>query len=202
MNVKEILKLRTPLEWRTWLGTTGVGRSIGVWLVLGKKGSGWPLQRFDALDEALCHGWIDSTTGKVDDTFTKIYFCPRRKNSMWCGSNKERVAVLAREGRMTAAGEAAIARAKESGCWTILDSVESLVECDDLRAALDEDPVARKGWDAMGRSAKMRHLGQVKFAKREETKRRRIELACEEAREVGEKEKEGEGGAKKKVKRG
>jgi len=110
--------------WRSWLEEHHA-TSHGCWLVTWRAGSGRPrLPYEEAVEEALCFGWVDGTGGSHDEDRGKLYFAPRKPHSGWAASNKARVARLIAEGRTTPAGLAAIERARANGSWEILDSVE------------------------------------------------------------------------------
>ena len=101
--------------WRAWLEANHA-TAAGVWLVGCRAGSGRPILDYGvSVEEALCFGWVDSRGGKVDERRSKLYFAPRRAQSGWSASNKERVERLMAEGRMAPAGLAAIERAKADG---------------------------------------------------------------------------------------
>jgi uncharacterized protein YdeI (YjbR/CyaY-like superfamily) len=168
-------------EWRAWLAAHH-GVSPGVWVVTYKKHSGGPHVSYDdVVEEALCFGWIDSRGKRLDDERTQLLVMPRRPMSGWSRSNKERIARLAAAGLLAPAGLAAVERARTNGSWEALDDVEALVEPDDLRAALDAVPEARRRWDAFPRSAKRAVLEWILTAKRPETRERRVRESVEGA---------------------
>ncbi|HEX7495148.1 MAG TPA: hypothetical protein VF349_00805, partial [Candidatus Limnocylindrales bacterium] len=108
--------------WRAWLEANHA-TARGVWLVTWRPRSGRVrLDYEEAIEEALCFGWVDSTGGHFDDERGKLYFAPRKPRSVWAASNKARIERLIGEGRMAPAGLAAIERAKANGRWEILDS--------------------------------------------------------------------------------
>ena len=148
MDEAERLEFTAAAEWRAWLAANHA-RMTGVWLVQYRPSSGKPAIPYEeAICEALCFGWVDSTYRRVDDERGMLWWSPRRKGSLWARSNKERVARLEVEGRMTDAGRAAIEAAKADGSWSILESVEALVMPDDLEAALAGLPGALEQWAA------------------------------------------------------
>jgi uncharacterized protein YdeI (YjbR/CyaY-like superfamily) len=160
--------------WRAWL-VANHATSSGVHLVSWRKGAGHTSVSYeDAVEEALCVGWIDAVAGRLDEQRSLQWFAPRRSRSGWARSNKERVERLIAAGHMLPAGLAAIEEAKRNGTWTMLDDVENLVVPADLAAALDADPVARKHWDAFSRSPRRAILEWIAQAKRPETRARRI----------------------------
>jgi uncharacterized protein YdeI (YjbR/CyaY-like superfamily) len=147
----------------------------GVWVVTFKRASGRPVVAYeDLVEEALCFGWIDSRPGKVDDERTMLRFTPRKRDSVWARTNKERVERLVADGRMTAAGLRVIEAAKADGSWNALDDIDELRMPDDLAAALAGDPAAAGGFDALSASTKKPILFWVTSAKRPATRARRI----------------------------
>jgi uncharacterized protein YdeI (YjbR/CyaY-like superfamily) len=145
-----------------------------------KRRTGKPAIPYEeAIQEALCFGWVDSTYRSVDDERGMLWYSRRRKGSLWARTNKARVARLEAEGRMTEAGRAAIEQAKADGSWTILESVEDLIVPEDLAAALDARPGAPEAWDAFPPTAKRAYLLWVVTAKRPETRARRVEQSAD-----------------------
>lgn len=179
MDDAERLHFTTAGEWRAWLAEHHA-RPQGVWLVSYKGRTGKPAVGYEeAVCEALCFGWIDSTYRRIDTERGAQWWSPRRKGSFWARSNKDRVARLEAEGRMTDAGRAAIERAKADGSWTILDSVEALVVPDDLAVALDERAGARDRWQGMVPTTKRPYLLWIATAKRDDTRQRRVRESVE-----------------------
>ncbi len=169
--------------WRAWL-IANHALSEGVYLVSWRRGSGQVSVPYEeAVEEALCVGWIDSV-GRVFDGERSIQrFSPRRRGSGWARSNKERIERLTAAGLMLPAGLAAIDAAKRDGSWTKLDDVENHVVPDDLGVALDAVPPARERWEAFSRSARRMMLAWLVDAKRPETRATRIaEIASHAAR--------------------
>jgi uncharacterized protein YdeI (YjbR/CyaY-like superfamily) len=153
-----------------------------VWLVTWKPHTGRPRVTYEeAVEEALCFGWVDSRAGTLDDERHSQWFAPRKQGSNWARSNKIRVERLERDGLMTDAGRAAIEAAKADGSWSRLDDVENLIVPDDLGAAFDEHPRAREHWDAFPRSARRAILEWIVNAKRDETRRKRLRETAESA---------------------
>jgi uncharacterized protein YdeI (YjbR/CyaY-like superfamily) len=156
--------------------------SRAVWLVFYKKASGLPSVSWsDAVDEALCFGWIDSKVKQVDEERYEQYFTPRKPTSVWSQINKEKVDRLIAEGRMEEPGMRAIEVAKKNGSWTILDGPNALVVPDDLAAALDAEPAARRGYEGFSASTKRAILAWIALAKRPDTRDRRIATAVADA---------------------
>ena len=169
-------------EWRAWLEAHHA-TARGVWLVMQRAGGGRrpPVTYEPAVEEALCFGWVDSVGGRLDETRTKLYFAPRKPRSGWAATNKARVERLVAEGRMAPAGLRAIEAAKANGSWTILDGPTRGDVPDDLGAALDARPPARETWNAYPRSLRQQQLEQIAFARRPETRARRIAVLVERA---------------------
>ena len=160
--------------WRKWLAEHHA-TSPGVWLVYDKKGTRADrLAYADAVEEALCHGWIDSTVRPLDDARYMQLYAPRKARSTWSKVNKERVEHLAARGLMTPAGLAAVERAKHNGSWSSIDHVEAMTVPEDLAAALDAVPRARRHFDAFAPSARKGYLHWISTAKRPETRARRV----------------------------
>jgi uncharacterized protein YdeI (YjbR/CyaY-like superfamily) len=165
----------TRAEWRAWLEVNHL-TATGVWLIYYKKESGKPRVSYDeAVEEALCFGWIDSVPNKIDDESYKQLFSPRKPKSNWSKSNKERVERLTAAGLMMPAGLEKVALAQRTGTWDALNEVEMLVEPPDLTAALDAIPAARQNWDAFSRSTKRGILEWILNAKRPETREKRLQ---------------------------
>ena len=172
---RQELEPGTRAAWRRWLERHHA-TSTGVMLIYKKKNApGEGLRYDDALDEALCFGWIDSKVGAYDATRRIQLFTPRRPKSAWSRRNKEHIERLTAEGRMTEAGWAAIRRARENGSWTLLDGPEALEVPDDLAQALDRSRIARTNFDAFPPGVRRSYLFWVAGAKRAETRTRRIE---------------------------
>lgn len=168
--------------WRAWLEANHATAS-GAWLVTWRKSQGPVLDYGEAVEEALCFGWVDSTGGRLDDRRTKLYFAPRKTRSVWSASNKERVERLIAAGLMRPAGLAAIERAKANGAWVALDEVEQGIVPADLAAALDAHPPAAELFAAFPWSARRALLIWVADAKRPETRAARVlETAVRAAR--------------------
>jgi uncharacterized protein YdeI (YjbR/CyaY-like superfamily) len=174
MPERKQLRPRDRAAWRRWLERNHAG-SPGVLLVLKKKSAaGRGLGYEDAVEEALCFGWIDSKVRSLDESYTQQLFTPRKTTSPWSKLNKERVKKLASEGRMAPAGRQAIERAKRNGSWTMLDSVEALEIPKDLATALARNKKAATNFEAFSPSAKKGYLYWINGAKRSETRARRI----------------------------
>ncbi|MDJ0788062.1 MAG: YdeI/OmpD-associated family protein [Myxococcota bacterium] len=165
----------TLRDWRAWLAENH-GRAAGIWLVTWKRSSG--KQRYsndDAIEEALCFGWIDSKPARLDDERTMLWFAPRKAGSGWSRLNKERVEALIASGRMAPPGLAKIEAARQDGSWSKLDAVEALAIPDDLVVAFGRHAGSETNFEAFPRSAKRGILEWIVQAKRPETRARRVE---------------------------
>jgi uncharacterized protein YdeI (YjbR/CyaY-like superfamily) len=148
----------------------------GVWLISYKKATGKPRVDYnDAVEEALCFGWIDSKPNKLDDERSMLWFAPRKPGSGWSRINKERVERMIAAGLMTEVGLAKIEAAKQDGVWHALDAIEALEIPPDLEEALASYASARQHFDAFPRSVKRGILEWIATAKRPETRAGRIE---------------------------
>lgn len=153
-----------------------------VWLIFFKKGSKTPnLDWSEAVDEALCFGWIDSVKRSIDDDRYKQYFSKRKRNSIWSKINKEKIDQLMAKGLMTEAGLKTIEIAKQNGSWTILDSVEALEIPEDLDNALAINETAKEHFLRFSKSTQKSLLYWVVSAKRPETRQKRIAEIVENA---------------------
>jgi uncharacterized protein YdeI (YjbR/CyaY-like superfamily) len=165
---------RSRQAWRAWLQKHH-GKASGVWLRFAKKASGLPTVSYnDAVEEALCFGWIDGLMRPIDDTFYMQLFTPRRAKSAWAQSNKTRVARLIDEGLMTAAGLAAIEAARACGSWDALTAAENLTVPAELRKAINANARAKKRWPEFSESRRRQFLFYLSAAKRPETRAKRI----------------------------
>lgn len=176
----------TRADWRAWL-EQNYTRTEGVWFISFKKATGKPRVTYDeAVEEALCFGWIDSKGNKLDDERSMLWFAPRKPRTGWSRPNKERVERLLAAGLIAPAGLAKISAAQADGSWSALDAIEELTVPDDLHQALQANPAAQQFWEAFPRSVKRGILEWIASAKRPETRAKRIEetarLAAENKR--------------------
>lgn len=169
------LLLPDAAAWRAWL-TEHHTQPTGVWLVLHKKGGDvTSLTYVEAVEEALCLGWIDGQARRRDDASSFQRMTPRRARSPWSAVNVARVERLEAEGRMQDAGRAQVAAAKADGRWDAAYPGPATAEVpDDLAAALDAVPAARAWFDALTSGNRFAVLHRVREAKRPETRARRI----------------------------
>jgi uncharacterized protein YdeI (YjbR/CyaY-like superfamily) len=163
--------------WRAWLAEHHA-QSVGVWLILAKKGIVEPtsLTYDQALEEALCHGWIDGQVGRLDERTYRQRFTPRRARSSWSERNVSIVERLTGEGRMHPAGTAAVESAKKDGRWEAAYAGQASIELpDDLAAALRAAPAAQAMFEILTSQNRYAVLFRVTQAKRADTRARRIE---------------------------
>jgi uncharacterized protein YdeI (YjbR/CyaY-like superfamily) len=147
----------------------------GVWLVSYKVGTAKPRVTYDeAVEEALCFGWVDSKPGKLDDERSKLWFSPRKASSAWSKLNKERVVRLTAAGLMHESGLAKVEAAKANGAWSALDEVEALQIPPDLAQALAAQVPAAEHFEAFPRSVKRGILEWIAQAKKTETRAARV----------------------------
>lgn len=179
----EHIDMLNRAEWRAWLAANHA-TSPGVWLIYWKKAGGpGRLSYAEAVEEALCFGWIDSRPGRVDDVRTKITMTPRKAGSAWSTVNKERVERLLGAGLMTPAGQAKIDAGKRDGSWDLYDQIEHLTPPGDLSIALAADEAAGAGYTALSPSRRKAILLWVATAKQPATRARRIAAIVDNARE-------------------
>ena len=170
----ERVQVESAEQLRAWLRANH-GQDASVWLVTFKKHRGPTyVSRDEVLDELLCFGWIDGIRRKLDDDRTMQLISPRQVDH-WAATYKARAARLIEEGRMHAAGLAAIERSKEAGLWDFLDDVDAMIVPEDLAWALDRLPDARRHFDAFPPASRRFVLRWIKLAKKPETRARRIE---------------------------
>lgn len=180
---KKVIPSFTPQNkaaWRAWLKKHGQSETA-VWLILYKVKSDTPsISWSEAVDEALCFGWIDSVKHTIDDEKYKQYFSPRKPKSTWSKVNKEKVKDFIEAGLMTPTGLKCIEVAKANGSWNILDSVDDMIVPDDLEAAFKQHPGAKAFYLSCSNSVKKIMLAWIIFAKRPETRAKRIREVAEQ----------------------
>jgi uncharacterized protein YdeI (YjbR/CyaY-like superfamily) len=173
----EEIKTVYPLnrqQWREWLQAHH-DTEKSVWLVYYKKKSNRStLAWSEAVDEALCFGWIDSLAKPIDEERYMQFFCRRKPTSVWSRINKEKVERLIREGLMAQAGLDTIDRAKSNGSWIILDDAEALVIPADLEEEFQKKPNAKAYFLGLCKSDKRNLLQWLVLAKRPETRQKRM----------------------------
>ena len=162
-------------SWRLWLAENHA-TAREIWLVFFKKHTGKPgLTYIEALEEALCFGWIDGILKRIDGQMHTVRFSPRTKNSIWSEQNKKRVRRLIREGRMTDAGLAKIQEAKANGQWAKAAQREDVtIVPPELTAALADHAEARRNFEKLAPSYRRQFLYWISIAKHDETRRKRV----------------------------
>jgi len=170
---KPVFHPRTASEWEMFLEADPPDE--GVRLQLRKKHSTAPgIVYAEALDVALCFGWIDGQIGRLDDDYVLQAFTPRRSRSPWSQINREHVARLEAEGRMRPSGRAEIERAKADGRWDAAYRQKDAEVPADFQAALDAVPTAAARFAALTGSQRFAYLFRLGNAKRPETRAKRI----------------------------
>ncbi|HET6810460.1 MAG TPA: YdeI/OmpD-associated family protein [Acidimicrobiales bacterium] len=171
-----VLMVADASAWSTWLTKHG-SRAGGVWLVLAKKGTTAPttLTYDEALQEAICHGWVDGQLAKGDDRTFHRKFTPRRPGSNWSKRNVDLAGRLMSEGRMKPTGLAVVDRAKADGTWDNAYEGQASIEVPaDLASALADNDAAQATFDSLSAANRYAILYRVSTAKRSDTRRRRI----------------------------
>jgi len=164
--------------WRAWLAHNHA-RAKELWLVFHKKNSGKPTVSYNnAVEEALCFGWIDGIIKSIDDEKYANRFSPRRRGSIWSELNKRRVAKMIEQGRMTPIGLAKVEEAKANGEWDKATRRENTtIIPHELRQALHGNKQAQRSFEALAPSHKRQYIYWISDAKKDETRRRRIRVA-------------------------
>lgn len=173
----------TRAEWRSWLEQNHM-RSKGIWLISYKKATG--KSRFDydeAVEEALCFGWIDSKPNKLDAERSLLWFAPRKPGTGWSKLNKERVERLIQQGLMMSPGLAKVEAAKVDGSWVALDAIEALEIPSDLEQAFADYESAKQNFEAFPKSVKRGILEWIISAKKLETRAKRVQQTAQLAAE-------------------
>jgi uncharacterized protein YdeI (YjbR/CyaY-like superfamily) len=176
----ETLFFPSQQEWREWLEANHA-TAREAWLLISKKGAARKsLSLAEAVEEALCFGWIDSHMRPVDTQAYRLRFSPRRPGGIWALSNVQRAERLMQQGRMTPAGLAAVEAAKASGQWQAATRREDLsLVPPELNAVLQADDAARAAYHKMAPSLIKQYLHWINSAKRPETRQKRIQSLLE-----------------------
>jgi uncharacterized protein YdeI (YjbR/CyaY-like superfamily) len=171
-----VLPFASKHAWEEWLEANHESAD-GVWIKMAKKGSGIEtVTHPEAIDVALCFGWIDGQRTGLDDVWFLQRFTPRRPRSKWSQINREKAEALIADGAMRAAGLREVERAKADGRWEAAYPGARAIEVpDDLRVALDANPAAREFFETLTGSSRYAVLYRIHDAKRPETRARRIE---------------------------
>jgi uncharacterized protein YdeI (YjbR/CyaY-like superfamily) len=173
----QVLTVADALGWSRWLSDHG-GEGSSVWLVLAKKGTTEPTSLIydEALEEAICHGWVDGQLAKGDDRTFRRKFAPRRTGGAWSKRNVDIAKRLIEEGRMRPSGLAAIDRARADGSWDGAYEGQATIQIPpDLASALATNREAEAMFGRLTATNRYAILYRVTTAKRSETRRRRIE---------------------------
>jgi uncharacterized protein YdeI (YjbR/CyaY-like superfamily) len=171
-----VLAFGSPADWRDWLAGNGA-TAAGVWLKTAKKGAPEPTISYaEALEEALCFGWIDGQKGPLDEHYWLQRFTPRKPGSKWSEINTDKATTLIETGRMQPAGLQEVERARADGRWdrAYAGQATSTVP-DDLRQALDANPAAAEFFETISRVNRYAILYRIHAVKRAETRARKIE---------------------------
>jgi uncharacterized protein YdeI (YjbR/CyaY-like superfamily) len=171
-----VVPFATQAEWRAWLEEHHAA-ATGVWMKMARKGSGLPSVTWDeAVDVALCFGWIDGQAKGVDDTHFLQRYTPRSRRSRWSKVNRERIPRLVASGAMTPAGLAEVERAKADGRWdAAYDPPSRATVPEDLRAALDARPGAAAFFAGLNSQNRYAILHRLQNVKKAETRARNVE---------------------------
>jgi uncharacterized protein YdeI (YjbR/CyaY-like superfamily) len=173
-NGTEAVSAGSRTEWRKWLAKNHKTKDA-VWLIIYHKRSDTKSVYYDeAVEEALCFGWIDSKPNKRDSKSYYLFFAKRKPKSNWSKANRERAQRMIDEGMMMPAGQAMIDLAKKSGTWNALVKVQKNVVPDDLKKAFAKNKIALKNFEAFPPSSKRIILEWILNAKKEETRLKRI----------------------------
>jgi len=183
MHNKEIetYSPQSQTDWRHWLEKNHQSKQ-SVWLVFYTKKSNIPsLSWSEAVDEALCFGWIDSTRKKINDISFMQFFSKRKPKSNWSKINKEKVQQLIGNKRMTKAGYESVEIAKQNGYWTILDEIEEVIIPNDLEIAFEKHNGAKDYFLGLSKSTRKIILSWIILVRKQETRQKRIEEVVESA---------------------
>lgn len=174
MEEKEHLYFKNDTEWRDWLHDNHHSCD-GVYLIFYKVSSEEESMRWEeAVQVALCYGWIDSTVKKLDDERRRQLFTPRKDKSVWSKLNKTYIEKLVAENLMHTSGLQKIEIAKKNGSWSSLDGVENLEIPEDLQTAFNKNKTAFTNYQNFSPSCRKSYLYWLNQAKREETRLKRI----------------------------
>ena len=170
-----VLGFSDPRAWESWLSQEH-GRSPGIWLKIPKKGSGCPgVSYAEALEVALCFGWIDGQKGALDDDYWRQRFTPRKPASRWSKINTEKAAELIAAGRMRPAGRREVERARADGRWdAAYAGPRDMTVPPDLERELAANDAAREFFGTLSGANRYAILYRIGDAKRPETRARRI----------------------------
>ena len=170
-----ILPFESKKKFADWLAKN-YDKSAGVWMKLAKKATGIPSVTYaEALDVALCYGWIDGQKGSFDEQYFLQEFTPRRSKSIWSKINVEKVAGLIASGEMKPAGLKAVEAAKQDGRWdAAYSSQKNIVVPPDFQSALEKNKKAKAFFETLTGSRRYSFLFRIETAKKAETREKRI----------------------------
>lgn len=175
MNETEIFYPQSQAVWRKWLEKNHLSKEA-VWLIFyNKKSALKSITWSEAVDVALCFGWIDSKKVKINEETAHQFFSKRKPKSTWSKINKEKVEKLIEQGLMTEAGFKSIETAKQNGSWTILDEVEELIIPGDLEKAFEEYKGSKDYFLSLSKTTRKMMLASLVLTKRPETRQKRID---------------------------
>ncbi|MDF2118519.1 YdeI/OmpD-associated family protein [Roseiarcaceae bacterium H3SJ34-1] len=171
-----VMAFPTIAKWEAWLAAQPAS-SPGIWLKLARKASGAiSISRQEAIEGALCHGWIDGQLDSFDESHWLVRFTPRKKNSKWSQLNRSKAEKLIEQGRLAAAGLREIDEAKADGRWEAAYAPQSKASVpEDLQQALDAKPKARRSFDELDSANRYAILYRLQTAKTEKTRAARLE---------------------------
>lgn len=171
-----IALFNNQLDWHVWLEKNHAQQK-GLWLKLAKKSSGKSTITYaEALEEALCYGWIDGQKQAYDNEYWLQKFSPRGAKSVWSKVNVTKAQLLVKSGKMQPAGLAAINLAKQDGRWgAAYDSPSTVTVPEDFQAALDKNPKAKQFFGTLNKTNVYSFCWRVQTAKKPETRKARIE---------------------------
>ena len=173
MNL-ETFSPKSRQEWRNWL-QSNYNSKQSVWLIYFKKKSAIASITYnEAVEEALCFGWIDSTRKSLDEHSFTQFFCRRKPKSVWSKVNKGKIKQLIEDGFMTQAGLDSIKIGKQNGSWTLLDDVEELLIPQQLEAAFIANDGSKDYFLSLSKSVRKAILQWLVLAKRPETIQKRV----------------------------
>jgi uncharacterized protein YdeI (YjbR/CyaY-like superfamily) len=175
VEVGKQLQVTSRADWRAWLEKNHK-KEKEVWLIHYKKHTGKATLTYDdAIEEALCYGWVDGLLRSLDNERYILRYSPRRKKSIWSELNKKRANRMIKQGQMTQAGLAKIREAKKNGEWakaTVRDDPKQIPA--DLKKVLAANPSARKNFENFPPSSQKQYIWWITEAKKAETRGRRI----------------------------
>jgi uncharacterized protein YdeI (YjbR/CyaY-like superfamily) len=178
MNQLNLVYVSNRKDWRKWLKKNHASENE-IWLVYYKKHTGKDRVPYeDAVEEALCFGWIDSIVRRIDEDRFAQKFTPRKESSKWSESNRKRIAKLEAQGILAEAGLRSVQVAKESGKWYETIEIPKTEHIGtEFELELNKNPKAKNFFDNLAPSYKKQYVGWISSAKRDETRRKRIKEA-------------------------